>query len=57
MDVFNEKGAVLEDILAGLVGKGVVDVQPYISRHALDVICGRSLQRMSLSSWLLGFVF
>ncbi|XP_034238370.1 probable cytochrome P450 4s3 isoform X2 [Thrips palmi] len=39
MDVFTEKGVVLEGLVDGLVGKGVVDLRPYISRHALDVIC------------------
>ncbi|KAK3912580.1 putative cytochrome P450 4s3 [Frankliniella fusca] len=39
IDVYNEKGTILEAKLEELVGKGAVDVRPYISRHALDVIC------------------
>ncbi len=41
VDVFNEKGTILEAKLESLIGKGAVDVRPYISRHALDVICGK----------------
>lgn len=39
VDVFNQKGSILEAKLGELVGRGAVDVRPYISRHALDVIC------------------
>lgn len=39
VDVFNDKGAVLVDVLRGQVGPNAVDVRPFISRHALDVIC------------------
>lgn len=39
VEVFNDKGEILQSKLAELAGKGPVDVRPYISKHALDVIC------------------